>query len=166
MTLNLRSREGRFLAEIAGSQKNRSEEFHFVHFSVQVLNARSEQSGIGEVAERVFPVVGQMISGTLGSQDDQYFLELPISPEEKFKLAKVHLENFKDRYSGTNESLLWQTARDYKFVVQFGVTSPAVLLAQVHHTQPKTIQQRLYLARNQGLLNSFGRGRTQTEERN
>lgn len=62
------------------------------------------------------------------------------------------------------QSVIARTALEYKFLVEFGIKSPSAVIAREELMQVKSIQQRIYLAREQGLLSSHGRGRTSSLE--
>lgn len=155
---------GRFLASICSSKAFLYGGLHLIHYTEQLLSATTEAEAEREILDQILPSLLHL-SSNISEPPSEYVISLPLSPEDKSRLAEFHLRGHLNHMGEDSLNLLNKTARDYKFLMEFGVTNPSVLLAGIYRVQAKTIHQRLYLARSQGLISSFGRGRTQSQER-
>lgn len=89
-----------------------------------------------------------------------YQMDLLPPKGERVPIALLHLSELKKSLTDDIATAVEATARDYRLLVEFGVSTPGTALARAEGVAPKTIQQRIFHAREQGLLPSHGRGRT------
>ena len=164
LTMHLKESQGLLLATTCSSKAFPAGGFHLFDYRQQLLNARSESEAESELHEKVVPEIVHLASNLIEPKAP-YSIQLQLAPDEKSGMAEVHLRAQLGHLSDEVLPLLERTVRDYKFLLEFGVTNPSVLLAGIYRVQTKTVQQRLYLARKQNLITSLGRGRTQSEER-
>lgn len=125
------------------------------------LNSPSERSALSEVEELTDSLVLKLARRGGNITDAPSFIT-KMDKSRAFSVATTHLLAHRSTgmASDSSSSLVLQTAREYALAVQFGVSNPAALIASLDSTSVKAIQQRIYLARQQGILESFGHGRT------
>jgi hypothetical protein len=152
------------MASICTSMAYEGGGLHLVQFTQQLLSARTVIEAEYELQSLIDPSTMRASSNLLEPQS-AYLIGLPLTPEDRSRLAEFHIRGHLKHISEDSLNLLEKTARDYRFLLEFGVTNPSVLLAGIYKVQVKTVHQRLYLARSQGLISSLGHGRTQTSER-
>lgn len=143
---------------------------HAGHFSLVlhlelILNAQTERSALPEVEELIDSVVLKLARRTGAIASTTSFIA-KLDKSRAFSLATTHLLAHRSygNESNSSTSLVLKTSREYELAVQFGVSNPTALLATLDSTSVKAIQRRIYLARQQGILESFGQGRTSPSE--
>lgn len=78
------------------------------------------------------------------------------------KHAKAHLQYWSDMDAVLSKTE--HTAAMYSLALDFGVSDPAALIAEIEVVGVRTIHERIAYARRIGLLNSYGRGRVRKAE--
>lgn len=130
-----------------------------------LLNSKSEGAASHEVEVLLESSILDL-ARRMPETNDRSPLTVRVPKELGAALAMVHIVEHRRTPSSLESpsSLIRKTAFEYELATQFGVNSPALLIASLTSTPVKTIHQRIYLAREQGIIKSFGKGRTSAIE--
>lgn len=156
---------GRIVSDWWVSRLEQKGHFSLVLHLELILNAQSERNALPEVEELIDSVVLKLARRTGVITNTASFIT-KLDKSRAFSLATTHLLAHRSysNESNSSTSLVLKTSREYELAVQFGVSNPAALIASLDSTSVKAIQRRIYLARQQGALESFGQGRTSPSE--
>lgn len=158
ISVEFKKREGRIVSDWWVSRLELPRRFSLVLHLELVLNSKSERSALSEVEELIESVVLKLARRTEAITNTSPFIT-KLDNSRAFSLATTHLLAHRNEFK-SHDGLILKTSSEYELATQFGVSNPAALLASLDSTSVKAIQQRIYLARQQGLLESFGQGRT------
>lgn len=165
VTANLKKFGSQMIASVWITKTFQSGFIHLVAAQEVLLRSQSERSAGAELDELVAGQVSALKSISSEPSDGYQMSFLPGKNErEGIALEHLHLQQNKVSRKGYEGSVIHYTARDYTLLVEFGISNPAAVLARTQLLQVKSIQQRIYLAREQGILQSHGKGRTSSAD--
>lgn len=167
ITAHLKKYSGQLMANLWVTKLFPSGFVHLVLAQELILKSQSEKSAGSELDEIVDGWLIRNVSNQPEPADGYQMSFLPGKNErEEIALEHLSLQGDKSTHSDNAASVIFQTARDYTLLVEFGISKPSAVIARKNLLQAKSIQQRIYLAREQGILKSHGKGRTSsTDER-
>ena len=167
ITAHLKQYNGQLIANLWVTKLFPSGFVHLVRAQELLLESQSEKSSGRELDKIVAGWLTQDATNKAEPTGGYQMSFLPGKNErEGIALEHLALQSEKSALLNSDSSVILQTARDYTLLVEFGIAKPSAVIARKDLLQAKSIQQRIYLAREQGILKSHGKGRTtSTDER-
>ena len=161
LTAHLKTFNGQMVASLWATRLFSSGFVHLVLAQEMPIRAQSEKEALSELGS----IVRSLISPTLlNAREPAHGYQMRFIPEkdEREDIAVQHLKaHAKSRtLTQSDSTVIFETAKDYVLLVEFGISNPSSVIAKTKLLRPKSIQQRIYLARESGILQSHGQGRT------
>jgi len=161
LTAQLNTFNGQMVASLWATRLFPSGFVHLVLAQEMPIRAQTEREALSELNSIV---MGFMSPSLLNTPEPTHGYRMRLLPEksEREEIAIQHLKAHAKNINRTNSesTVVFETARDYVLLVEFGISNPSSVIARINFLRPKSIQQRIYLARENGILTSHGQGRT------